>query len=118
MSTEEEMEGYVDILTDWIIRFAKYNKSIGQDVNKVLSLTNTLGNIYHSRQSSKETDGYLKSIISKEKNLGKKTFNVMVALDIVEVSNNYMNWELYRNRILEIADYREEDVRRLKNRVE
>ena len=112
------MRGYVELLTDWIIRFAKYNKSNGQDVNKVSSLTNSLDSIYKSKYSSKETDDDLKLIISKVDNLGKKTLNVMVALDIVEVSNNYMNWKLYRDRILEIADYSEEDVKRFKNRVE
>ena len=112
------MEGYVELLTDWIIRFAKYNKSNGQDINKVLSLTNILDSLYKSKYSSKETDDDLKSIISKENHLGRKTFNVMVALDIAEVSNNYTNWKLYRDRIVEIADYSEEDVKRLKNRVE
>ena len=112
------MEGYVDLLTDWIIRFAKHNKSTGQDVNKTKSLVNSLDSFYKSKYSSKETDDDLKSVISKENNLGNKTLNVMVALDIAEVSNNYTNLKLFRDRIEEIADYSEEDVEKLKNRVE
>ena len=110
------MEGYVDLLTDWIIKFAKYIKSTGQDVYKVLSLINSLGSIYKSKYARYETDDNLKSVISKVDNLGNKTLNVMVALDIAEVSNNYINWKLYRDRILEIADYSGEDLKWFKNR--
>ena len=101
---ESQLDYYAELISEGIVKFAYYLKTSEQNIVKLTSLLNIIDNNYKSKSNSKEINSDLKQIIVSDKNLSKKTANVMSSLDLIHIFDDFVKIEIYRDRVQEYGE--------------